>query len=314
MTGTLENAVLIAGPTASGKSSLALDVARRAGGTVVNADSMQVYNVLSVLTARPGARDMAKAPHRLYGHVHPADPYSTGRWLRDVAALAREGEAGSPFVFVGGTGLYFRALTEGLSPMPEVPAAVRAHWRGRLAREGPETLHRLLAGRDPDAGGAIDPADGQRIVRALEVLDVSGRPIGDWQAMRSTPLVETAAARMVVLEPDRTLLNERIDARFEGMVAAGALDEVSALLALRLDPSTPAMKAIGVRELAPVVTGEASLADALTAAKTATRRYAKRQATWFRHQLGGQWTRMAPSPSNPGWEGIAEALARPARG
>lgn len=290
----LRNAILIAGPTASGKSALALDLARETGGIVVNADSMQVYAVLDRLTARPGAGELAQAPHRLYGHVSPAEPYSTGRWLADVAALARaELGAGRRAVFVGGTGLYFKALTEGLSEMPDIPEEVRAAWRARLAQEGAPALHRLLAGRDAEAAARIRPADGQRIVRALEVLEASGRPIGAWQGARGAPLVDVASATRMVIEPDRAVLAARIDARLRQMAEQGALEEVRALLAMRLAPAMPAMKAIGVREFAAVLEGASTLGAALEAASAATRRYAKRQSTWFRHQLDPGWTRIA---------------------
>ncbi|MCR4267133.1 tRNA (adenosine(37)-N6)-dimethylallyltransferase MiaA [Nitratireductor sp. ZSWI3] len=290
----LKNAILIAGPTASGKSALAMEVARRTGGVIVNADSMQVYSVLSVLTARPDAGDLAAAPHFLYGHVPPARAYSTGRWLDDVAALARKGVfTGRRAVFVGGTGLYFRALTEGLSPMPAVPEDVRRGWRDRLAAEGPAALHALLADRDPVAAAAIRPSDGQRIVRALEVLDASGRPLSDWQAEASVPLVDADTSHGFVLEPERGLLAERIATRFDRMIGEGALDEVRALQALDLASDLPAMKAIGVRDLGDALAGRQTLADAVARTKTATRQYAKRQMTWFRNQFGPEWTRIA---------------------
>jgi tRNA dimethylallyltransferase len=292
----LENAVLIAGPTASGKSALALRLARETDGTIVNADSMQVYGVLDRLTAQPTAGEMRQAPHRLYGHVSPSEAYSTGRWLADVAALAQgELAGGRRAIFVGGTGLYFKALTEGLSDMPQIPAEVRSRWRARLAAEGAPALHLVLAERDAEGAARLKPADGQRIVRALEVLEASGRPIGDWQGARAAPLVDAASATRIVIEPDRAALAQRIEARLRRMVEEGALDEVDALLALRLDPQLPAMKAIGVREFAGLLDGTATLEAAIEAAAAATRRYAKRQATWFRHQLGPGWASM----SNP---------------
>lgn len=288
----MRDAVLIAGPTASGKSALALAVARRTGGVIVNADSMQVYGVLDLLTARPDAAALASAPHRLYGHVPPACAYSTGRWLADVAALVEAGAfAGRRAIFVGGTGLYFRALTEGLAPMPDIPAALRARLRRRLAAEGSAALHRVLATRDPETAARLQPGDGQRIVRALEVLEASGRPIGAWQAARSAPLVDLSQASALVIEPDRAALAAAIGRRFDAMLEAGALEEVAALRALALDPALPAMKAIGVRELSAVLDGQRTLAEAAARAKAATRQYAKRQATWFRHQLGPAWRR-----------------------
>jgi len=289
----VKDAVLIAGPTASGKSALALAIAIQTGAEIVNADSMQVYDVLRVLTARPSLDDEAKRPHHLYGHVPPSTAHSTGQWLREVADLLADAAcSGRRFVFVGGTGLYFRALTGGLSTMPPVPADIRERWRTRLSEEGASSLHALLAVGDPEAAARIGPADGQRIVRALEVLEATGEPIGHWQAKRGPSLVDPATARRLVIAPDRTLLRARIDARFDSMVEAGALDEVTAMLALDLDPALPAMKAIGVRELATCLRGELLLDDALALGKAATRQYAKRQETWFRHQFGPEWRRI----------------------
>ncbi|WEX11385.1 tRNA (adenosine(37)-N6)-dimethylallyltransferase MiaA [Chelativorans sp. AA-79] len=286
----LKGATLIAGPTASGKSALALDLARRSGAVIVNADSMQVYEVLSLLTARPGPAELAAAPHRLYGYVPPDEAYSTGRWLQDVEHLIQAKEMeGKPVIFVGGTGLYFRALTEGLAPMPDIPGPVRAHWRGRLAEEGAVALHERLAKLDPISAARIRRSDGQRIVRALEVIDASGAPISAWQAEASRPLVDIASTRKMVLTPERATLVRRIEERFDRMIALGAVEEVRALLKLDLAPSMPAMKAIGVRELAAAIAGEIGMEDAVLRAKAATRQYAKRQMTWFRHQLGPDW-------------------------
>ena len=288
----MKGAILIAGPTASGKSALALDLARSVGGVVVNADSMQVYDVLSVLTARPAPADLEKAPHLLYGHVDPASPYSTGAWLRDVEALRRDGVFDlRPPVFVGGTGLYFKGLLEGLSAMPDVPADVRETWRGRLAAEGAQALHAVLAQRDGLAAATIRPADGQRIVRALEVLDASGRSIRAWQGERSRPLVDGSTARRILIEPDRADLAKRIDRRFDAMVAGGAIEEAKRFAARGIDPSMPAAKAIGVRELSAAAAGDIALDAAIDAAKAATRQYAKRQMTWFRTQFGEGWER-----------------------
>ena len=289
----LRGAILIAGPTAGGKSALALRLARETGGVIVNADSMQVYSVLDRLTARPGAAELAAAPHLLYGHVHPAEAYSTGRWLRDVAGLIGEGAfAERRPIFVGGTGLYFKALTEGLSRMPDIPAPVRAAWRARLEAEGAPALHEVLAARDAAAAERVRPGDGQRIVRALEVLEASGRSILDWQGARETPLVDAGSAAMAVVEPDRAELGARIARRFEAMLHEGAVDEVKALLALGLPDAMPAMKAIGVAELREAIEGRTSLAEAAERACAATRRYAKRQSTWFRTQLAPQWLRL----------------------
>jgi tRNA dimethylallyltransferase len=287
-------AILIAGPTASGKSALALEMATRLGGVIVNADSMQVYSVLRVLTARPDEAELQKAPHLLYGHVDPRENYSTGRWLRDVRGLAESDAFGKRIpIFVGGTGLYFRALLGGLSPIPSVPAEISRRWRRALAEEGAQALHDQLRRQDPDAASRLAPADGQRIVRALEVMEASGRSILAWQAGVAEAVLDPAGTEMILLEPDRKLLVERIERRFERMVEEGAKAEVEALLALDPDPSLPAMKAIGVREMAAVLGGGCTMDEAIARAKAATRQYAKRQATWFRNQMGPDWRRLA---------------------
>jgi tRNA dimethylallyltransferase len=296
--GLLKNAILIAGPTASGKSALALDWAEQKGGVLVNTDSMQGYSVLDVLTARPGEADLQRAPHFLYGHVSPATPYSTGMWLRDVMRLIDQGVfEGRVPIFVGGTGLYFRALAGGMSAMPEIPPSIREHWRCRLAEEGSDRLHQVLTREDPEMASRLKPSDGQRILRALEVLEASGKSILAWQEERGQPLIDHASAHFFVIEPERAQLVHRIDRRFERMLAEGALEEVRALTAMDLDPALPAMKAIGVRELQAADAGEISLDEAVLRAKIATRQYAKRQSTWFRNQLGPEWKRL--SPENP---------------
>ncbi|TPN81638.1 tRNA (adenosine(37)-N6)-dimethylallyltransferase MiaA [Mesorhizobium sp. CU2] len=293
--GRVKNAILIAGPTASGKSALALDLAERKGGVIVNTDSMQGYSVLDVLTARPSAAEMARAPHLLYGHVHPSTAYSTGAWLRDVTKLIDDGVLSDrPVIFVGGTGLYFRALAEGISDMPDIPQAVRDRWRYELKEQGAERLHRLLMREDSAVAMQLKATDSQRIVRALEVLDASGRSILDWQAARGRPLIDRDSARFMVIEPDRAELVRRIETRFDQMLDKGALDEVRHLTALDLDPALPAMKAIGVRELQAAMGGQLAFPEAIERAKIATRQYAKRQSTWFRHQLGSEWRRLQP--------------------
>lgn len=294
--GCVKDAILIAGPTASGKSALAVDLAERTGGVVINTDSMQGYAILDVLTARPGAADLSRVPHFLYGHVHPSFAYSTGAWLRDVSRLIGEGRlAGRPAIFVGGTGLYFRALADGIPQMPDIPAAIRQHWRATMGECGAPYLHDILTRRDPEAARQLRASDGQRIVRALEVLEASGRSILAWQKDGARPLIDRASARFLVIEPDRAALVDRIERRFDAMVANGALEEVRQLSALGLDPTLPAMKAIGVRELQAALAGTTSIAAAIERAKVATRQYAKRQATWFRHQLGSEWRRLGPS-------------------
>jgi tRNA dimethylallyltransferase len=301
--GRVKNAILIAGPTASGKSALALDLAEKHGGVIVNTDSMQGYSILNVLTARPDAEEMKRAPHHLYGHVHPSIAYSTGAWLRDVTKLI-EGRAfiGKRPIFVGGTGLYFRALSEGISQMPDIPKEVRDRWRYELNEQGAPKLHRILMREDAAVAMKLKPSDGQRIVRALEVLEASGRSILAWQAERGQPLIDRDSAHFVVIEPDRTALVARIETRFDTMIERGALDEVRELTALGLDPALPAMKAIGVPELQAAMAGELDFPAAIQLAKIATRQYAKRQATWFRHQLDGQWRRIRPA------DGLALAL------
>jgi tRNA dimethylallyltransferase len=291
--GRVKNAILIAGPTASGKSALALNVAECKGGVIVNADSMQVYSILDVLTARPGPAELARVPHHLYGYVHPSIAFSTGAWLRDVARLIDSGSfAERPPVFVGGTGLYFRALTEGISEMPEIPQSVRDRWRRELNEKGPAELHGVLMREDTAAAMSLRPSDGQRIVRALEVLEASGRSIIAWQGERGRPLIDPASAQFFVIEPERPVLIGRIEKRFDGMIEQGVLGEVKQLTALGLDPALPAMKAIGVRELQAAMAGETSFPQAVERAKIATRQYAKRQATWFRHQLGPEWRKL----------------------
>ncbi|MER9435073.1 tRNA (adenosine(37)-N6)-dimethylallyltransferase MiaA [Mesorhizobium sp. M0618] len=293
--GRVKNAILIAGPTASGKSALALDLAERKGGVIVNTDSMQGYSVLDVLTARPEAADLARAPHYLYGHVQPATAYSTGAWLRDVRKLIDDGTFSErPVIFVGGTGLYFRALAEGISEMPDIPQRVRDRWRYELKEQGAVKLHSLLLREDSAAAMMLKPTDSQRIVRALEVLDASGRSILEWQAERGQPLIDRESARFLVIDPDRAALVARIDKRFDQMLDKGALDEVKRLAALGLDPELPAMKAIGVRELQAAMAGEIGFPEAIERAKIATRQYSKRQTTWFRHQLGPEWLRLRP--------------------
>ena len=290
----LGGAILIAGPTASGKSALALRLAAELDGVIVNTDSMQVYSVLDRLTARPRPEDLLRAPHELYGHVHPSEVYSTGRWLREVRELiATDALRDRRPIFTGGTGLYFKALTEGLARTPDIPAEVREGWRARLAVEGAPALHQVLTERDPRAAARIRPSDGQRIVRALEVFSTSGRSIVDWQADRGEALVSSERATMIVIEPDRAELAARIERRFAAMIEEGAIAEVEALLALDLPDSMPAMKAIGVAELRAVIEGRASEAEAVEKAAAATRQYAKRQSTWFRNQLGPEWRRIS---------------------
>ncbi|MBR0700089.1 tRNA (adenosine(37)-N6)-dimethylallyltransferase MiaA [Bradyrhizobium diazoefficiens] len=279
-------AVLIAGPTASGKSALALELALATGGIVINADSMQVYRDLRIITARPTRDEEARAPHRLYGHVDAAVNFSAGAWVTDAAKTLDEARAeGRLPIFIGGTGLYFKALTAGLSVVPPIPAEVREDVRVRLERNGAEALHAELAARDPRAAERLNLRDRTRIARALEVIEATGRSLLDWHREGQPPLLPKDSFRAVFLAPERDALYARIDARFDAMLEAGALEEVERLAARQLDPLLPAMKAHGVPALIRHLRGELSLEQAATIGRGDTRHYAKRQFTWFRHQL-----------------------------
>ena len=288
------DAILITGPTASGKSALALELAKQHGGAIINADSMQVYDTLRVLTARPSEDEMEGVPHHLYGHVPAGSAYSAGDWVRQSAALIGRlrGEGVMP-VIVGGTGLYFKALTGGLSDMPGIPEEIRDHLRRRLAEEGAEALHSELGIRDPDMAARLNPQDGQRILRALEVLEVTGRSILSFQGRTGPMIVDPAGARKIVVLPDRKVLHDRINRRFEKMLDIGAVEEVEALLALDLSPEMPVMKAIGVSQIATMLMGDMTLAEVIEKASAATRQYAKRQMTWFRNQMDESWERIS---------------------
>lgn len=280
-------AVLIAGPTASGKSGLALRLAELlAPATIINVDSMQVYAEIPILSAAPSAAERARVPHRLFGHVPAAEAYSAGRFVREAAAAVAEARAaGRRPILVGGTGLYFKALLDGLSPIPDIPVDVRARWRRMGAAAGSGELHRLLAERDPEMAARLVASDTQRIVRALEVLDATGRSLGDWQAMKGEPVIAAERAARLVLRPERAELHRRGDARLEAMFAAGAVDEVARLRALQLDAALPAMRALGVRPLLRHLCGEIGREEALEAAKLETRQYVKRQETWLKRHM-----------------------------
>jgi len=279
-------AILLAGPTASGKSSLALKLAQSLGGVIINADSMQVYRDLRIITARPTPAEERAVPHRLYGHVDAAENYSVGRWCVDAtAALAEAERAGRLPILVGGTGLYFKALTRGLAAVPPTPADVRAAVRARLKAEGIAPLHAELQARDPEGARQLMPNDRSRITRALEVVTATGRPLADWHRDGMKPALDVDRAVKIFLAADRAELYLRIEARFDAMLASGALEEVSALAARGLDPMLPAMKAHGVPWLIRHLNGEITLAEAAEGGKRDTRRYTKRQGTWFRHQL-----------------------------
>ncbi|HEX3363466.1 tRNA (adenosine(37)-N6)-dimethylallyltransferase MiaA [Phenylobacterium sp.] len=291
---------LIAGPTASGKSALALRLAEVTGGEIVNADSMQLYADLRMLTARPSPDEEARAPHHLFGTVDAADGWSVGRWLRAAHdVLADITGRGRPAVVVGGTGLYFRALTQGLAEAPEIPAEVRRQTAVDYDALGHDAFRDRLALHDPAAAARIEVNDRQRLSRAWEVYAATGRALSDWQA-DSTLAPPAIAWTSVALEPPREALYARCDARLAAMLETGVLDEVAALAARNLDPALPLMKAVGFRELAGHLRGETSLRDALAAAQQETRRYAKRQTTWMRGQMAG-WPRLTEINAEDQW-------------
>jgi tRNA dimethylallyltransferase len=282
-----KRAVVIAGPTGSGKSRAAMEIARRLGGVIINADAMQVYRELSILTARPAPEDEAAMPHRLYGFVSITEPWSAGRHLaaaRDV--LAKVWDAGRTPVIVGGTGLYIRALEQGLAEVPPIPEAVRRHWRDRLAAEGAAALHAELARLSADEAARLSPGDAQRIVRALEVLEATGEPLAAFQAKGDTgaALDGAAVARLAIL-PERERLYAAIEARFDAMMAAGALAEAQDVLRISPASSLPALRAIGLAPLIAHLRDGLPLTAAVETAKRDSRRYAKRQATWIRGQM-----------------------------
>jgi tRNA dimethylallyltransferase len=296
-------AVLIAGPTASGKSAFALELAERAGGTVINTDSMQVYRDLRIITARPRPDEEARAAHRLYGHVDAVVNFSAGAWVADAAKVLEEARTENRLpIFIGGSGLYFKALTRGLSAVPPIPPEIREAVRARLDRDGVEALHAELARRDPLSGERLKPRDRTRIARALEVVEATGRALTDWHREGLPPLLPPGSFAALFLAPEREALYARIDARFDTMLKAGALEEVERLAARSLDPLLPAMKAHGVPPLLRHLKGEMSLEEAATIGKADTRHYAKRQFTWFRHQLPEfEW--VGPEAAR-GWLGI----------
>ena len=282
----MRRALLIAGPTASGKSAAALALAQAIGATIVNADSMQVYQDLRILTARPTPEEEQLAPHRLFGSIDGAVNFSAGRWALAAAEILAD-LGGGHVIFVGGTGLYFRALTEGLSDIPPVPEAVRAAVRFKAEGRATPELHEELSGRDPTTAQRLNPNDRQRILRALEVLDATGRPLASFLGARAEPVLGPREWAGLYLAPDRAELGQRIDARFGAMLALGALDEVATLMQRRLDPALPVMRAHGVPHLIQHLEGRLSLDEAASRSKLDTRHYAKRQFTWARHQLSG---------------------------
>ena len=276
------DAVLIAGPTASGKSEAALALAERINGVIINADSMQAYREAPILTAQPGAADKARAPHLLYGHVGVREVYSVGRWRDDAMAALDRLEGRTP-IFVGGTGMYFMALTEGLAAIPAIPANIRDGARALLEEIGVEALHARLAARDPLTAAKLRPSDPQRTLRAYEVFEATGRPLAAWQDAPAQPVLKDKRIAAFVLDPPRPILRARIAARFAAMVEQGGLAEAVALAGL--DPALPAAKLLGLAPLQALAAGTLSKAQALEAAITGTRQFAKRQMTWFRHRM-----------------------------
>jgi tRNA dimethylallyltransferase len=279
-------AILIAGPTASGKSALALRLAQQHRGRIINADSMQVYRELAILTARPGPSELAIAPHALYGHVAGNEAYSVGKWLGDVELEIRESRRqGLLPIIVGGTGLYFKALLEGLAPIPPIPPAVRARWRGEAERLGAPALHALLAERDPATAAGLRPTDPQRVSRALEVLEATGQPLSHWQRQSSRPILDAGKALRLVVRLDRAELWRRADARLDAVMAAGALDEARGLATRGYAAELPVMRALGVAPLIAAAEGLMSLDEAVWRTRTETRQYIKRQETWLRRHM-----------------------------
>lgn len=295
------DAVLIAGPTASGKSALALSLARDYGGAVINADAMQVYRELRIVSARPDAKEEALAPHYLYGFASAFEPFSVGRWLEAASAALEEVRAkGLMPIVVGGTGLYFAALLNGLSPIPEIHASIRVEARQKLGELGNERFHAELAARDPEMGARLNVGDSQRLVRAWEVIEATGQSLAEWQALKGTPVLEGDLARFV-LKPNREWLIARIAKRFQTMMEEGALEEVRALRGI--SSHLPAARALGVPQLLAHLEGRLALGQAVELAITQTRQYAKRQMTWFRHQMP-DWRVIERSDA----QGIAELI------
>ncbi|GAA0546601.1 tRNA dimethylallyltransferase [Rhizomicrobium palustre] len=301
------DAVLIAGPTASGKSALALALAEELGGVVINADSMQVYSELSVLSARPSAADEARVPHTLYGHVGAEERYSVGRYQIDATRALNEARAAGQLpIFVGGTGLYFAALTDGLAEIPAVPADIREAARDRLQALGVAGLHAELMAKDPETAAGLRPTDPQRVLRAWEVLEATGRPLSGWQKEAGKPVLAGARLARFVLDIERFELRERIRIRFLHMLETGALEEAARLKGL--DPTLPAAKVLGLRELWALQTGELPREDAITLAVTATRQFAKRQVTWFRHRMA-DWDWVPPTSMSNIMSSVRQVLA-----
>jgi len=283
---------LIAGPTASGKSALALALAERTGGTIVNADASQVYRDLRVVSARPSAEEEARAPHRLFGHVDAGVAHNAASWAAEAkAAIAETHGRGSLPILVGGTGLYIRTLLEGIAPVPEIDPTIRAEVRSLAVADA----HAALSREDPDAAARLRPSDTTRVARALEVVRSTGRTLAAWQQERTGGIGDGVRLSPLLLVPESAWLAARIDARFLTMLETGAIEEVDALMARRLDPALPAMRAIGVPEIAAWRAGTIDRPTMIERAQAASRQYAKRQRTWFRHQPPTDWPRMLQS-------------------
>jgi tRNA dimethylallyltransferase len=281
----MKKAIIVAGPTASGKSALALGLAESLNGVVINADSMQVYSTLRIVTARLSEEDEARVPHRLYGVLGPSELCSAGRWRSlAVAEMEAAWEQGKLPVICGGTGLYIRSLMQGLSPIPDIPDEVRTAARALFEQMGNQAFHEMLATRDPVIAARLHPGNSQRLVRAWEVVQATGRTLSDWQEDPPMDALD-AAFYAISIAPEREALYQGCDRRFRLMMEQGALAEVKTILAMELDPALPAMKALGVPELVVYLAGACSLEEAIRRAQQTTRNYAKRQLTWFRHQL-----------------------------
>lgn len=279
-------ALLIAGPTASGKSAFSLGLARSRGGVVINANSMQVYRDMRILTARPPPAEEALVPHRLYGHVSAFEPYSVARWLDEVAREISSAEAAGLLpIIIGGTGLYFKALLEGLSPVPPIPDAVRGHWRAAGSTMSADALYAALLERDPLTAGQLRRSDRQRLVRALEVYEATGKPLAQWQQVKGTPLLSAGDVVKLVIARDREELYERSARRFDLMLEQGALEEADRMRQLQLSPGQPAARALGLAPLMAFLSGEMTRDEAVASAKRDTRHYIKRQMTWLRRYM-----------------------------